>query len=206
MSDANRLARVEAYSDGVFAIAATLLVLEIKVPSVDVQAPLSELWHRLADLWPSYLAFVLSFGTILIMWVNHHDAIRMLTKTSKPFLYANGFLLLMVTFVPFPTALLARYVETELASVVVVFYACTSLVTNVAFLIWFAAMQRPVDLLKPELSREHIKKVWTQIGGGVLTYLVAAVVAWWLPLIGLGLIIALFVLWTVMSIGEKSRA
>ena len=200
MSDANHLARVEAYSDGVFAIASTLLVLEIKVPSVGVQAPLGELWYRLADLWPSYLAFVLSFGTILIMWVNHHNAIRMLSKTSKPFLYANGLLLLMVTFVPFPTALLARYVETRFASVVVVFYACSGLVTNVAFLVWFVAMRRPVYLLKRELGREEAKKLWTQIGAGALGYLVTAIIGWWLPLIGLGVMIALFLLWTVMSV------
>ena len=204
MSDANHLARVEAYSDGVFAIASTLLVLEIKVPSVGMQAPLGELWHRLADLWPSYLAFVISFGTILIMWVNHHNAIRMLNKTSNPFLYANGLLLLTVTFVPFPTALLARYVETELASVVVVFYAGSSLVTNAAFLVWFAAMQKPVSLLKPEIGKKEVRKVWAQIGAGVLGYLVAAIIGWWLPLIGLGVIIALFILWIVMSVDERS--
>ena len=206
MSDANQLTRVEAFSDGVFAIASTLLVLEIKVPSVDLQAPLGELWHRLAGLWPSYLAFVLSFGTILIMWVNHHDAIRMLRQTSKPFLYANGLLLLMVTFVPFPTALLARYVETRLASAVVVFYACSSLATNIAFLIWFATMQRPVYLLKAEVGQEQLKRIWTQIGAGMFAYVVSAIISWWLPLIGLGLIVALFVLWIMMSVGERSRS
>ena len=195
--------RTEAFSDGVFAIESTLLVLEIKVPSVAMKAPLGELWHGLVDLWPSYLAFVISFGTILIIWVNHHNTIRMLTKTSNAFLYANGFLLLTVTFMPFPTALLARYVETELASVVVVFYACSGVVTNIAFLVWFIAMQKPIYLLKPDVGKEQVNKIWRQMGAGMPGYLFAAIIGWWLPLIGLGLLIALMILWIVMSIDKR---
>ena len=203
MSEANRLARVEAFSDGIFAIASTLLVLEIKVPLVGTQGPVRELWQALADLWPSYLAFVLSFGAILIMWVNHHQAIRMLSTTSNAFLYANGLLLLMVTFVPFPTAVLATYVETDRASAAVVFYACSSLVTNAVFLLWFAAMQKPVYLLRSAVTTKQIRKVWTQSYAGMLGYFVAAVIGWWLPLVGLGLIMALYILWTVMSVEER---
>ena len=205
-SNTNHLARVEAFSDGVFAIASTLLVLEIRVPPVGVQAPAGELWRGLAELWPSYLAFVLSFGTILIAWVNHHNAIRLLTGTSSSFLYANGLLLLMVTFLPFPTAVLARYIQTELASVAVVFYAGCGLMTNTAFLIWFAAMQKPVRLLKPEITEEEVRKIWMQCGAGMLGYFVAAIIGWWLPQVGLGLVIALFVLWSVMSVRERIPA
>jgi len=188
------------YSDAVFAIAATLLVLDIRVPSVGVHASPSELWRGLAELWPSYLAFVISFGTILLIWVHHHTAIRKLSKTSNAFLYANGLLLLAVTFIPFPTALLARYVQTPLASVAVVFYACSSLATNVAILVWFGAMQKPVHLLKPEIGQRHVDKTWMQVGAGTLGYLVAAIMGWWLPLVGLGMIVLLTILWIVLSI------
>lgn len=200
----SNLARVEAYSDAIFAIAATLLVLEIRVPAVDVHAPHSELWHALADLWPSYLAFVLSFVIILIAWVNHHHGIHMLTKTSTPFLYANGLLLLTVTFMPFPTALLARYVATELAPVVVVFYAGSSLMCNAAFRVWFAAAQRPVYLLKPEVGQKQIKRIWAQMSAGTLGYVVAAIFGWWLPSVGLGIFIALTILWIVMSTQHRA--
>ena len=195
----NNLARIEAFSDAVFAIAATLLVLEIRVPTVGMHVPLRELWHALADLWPSYLAFVLSFVIILITWVNHHNGIRMMRTISTPFLYANGLLLLAVTFIPFPTALLAKYVETELAPVVVVFYAGSSLVVNVAFRVWFATTQRPVYLLKPEVGKEQIRRIWAQMSAGTLGYTGAAILGWWLPLIGLGIVIALTILWIVMS-------
>jgi uncharacterized membrane protein len=103
MSDANPLSRIEAFSDGVFAIAATLLVVEIRVPSIGIHSAPGELWRGLADLWPSYVAFVISFGSILIIWVNHHSALGQLTGTSNAFKYANGLLLLTVTFLPFPT-------------------------------------------------------------------------------------------------------
>lgn len=197
--DVNNLTRIEAYSDAVFAIAATLLILEIRVPPVDVHAPLNELWHALAGLWPSYLAFVLSFVVILIAWVNHHHGIHMMTKTSTPFLYANGLLLLVITFMPFPTALLATYIMTGLAPVVVVFYAGSGLLCNVAFRVWFAATQRPVYLLKPDIGKERIKKIWAQMTVGTLGYAAAALIGWWLPLIGLGIFVALTVLWIVMS-------
>ena len=192
--------RVETYSDGVFAIAATLLVLEIKVPPVGVQVPPVDLWRALADLWPSYLAFVISFGIILLAWVHHHSALRLLSKTSNAFLYANGFFLLTVTFIPFPTALLAKYVETPLASVVVVFYACSSLAMNLGFVVWFGAMLKPVYLLKPEVGAEHVRKTWMQIRAGTLVYVFAAIIGWWLPLLALGVIILITIVWIVMSI------
>src|SRR6266536_5037577 len=96
--------RVEAFSDGVFAIAITLLILEIRVPHVD-----HGLWAGLVALWPSYVAFLMSFAVILIMWVNHHELLRMVGGVTYPFLFTNGLLLLTVTFVPFPTAVLAAY-------------------------------------------------------------------------------------------------
>jgi len=109
--------RVEAFSDGVFAIAITLLILEIRVPHVD-----HGLWNGLLALWPSYVAFLLSFVVILIMWVNHHELLRMVDGISYPFLFANGLLLLTITFVPFPTAVLAAHLGTPEARTAVTFY------------------------------------------------------------------------------------
>ena len=104
--------RVEAFSDGVFAIAITLLILEIKVPhGIDH----GELWAGLRALWPSFVAFFLSFFVILIMWVNHHELLRLVRGVGYPFFFANGFVLLTVTFVPFPTAVLAEYLGTPQA-------------------------------------------------------------------------------------------
>src|ERR1700752_4807160 len=96
--------RLEAFSDGVFAIAITLLILEIKVPHAE-----HGLWAGLTALWPSYIAFLMSFLVILIMWVSHHELMRLIERVNYPILFANGLLLLTVTFVPFPTAVLAGH-------------------------------------------------------------------------------------------------
>src|SRR3989441_11196149 len=112
--------RVEAFSDGVFAIAITLLILEIRVPHVE-----HGLWAGLLALWPSYVAFLMSFVVILIMWVNHHELLRMVRGVNYPFLFANGLLLLTVTFVPFPTAVLAANLATPDAEAAGALYPAT---------------------------------------------------------------------------------
>ena len=103
--------RVEAFSDGVFAIAITLLILELKVPHLAEGSGSRSLAAALLARWPSYLALVTSFFAILIMWANHHAMFNLIRRVNAPFLYANGFLLFVVTLVPFPTALLAEYFE-----------------------------------------------------------------------------------------------
>src|SRR5205823_8450239 len=102
-------ARVEAFSDGVFAIAITLLILEIRVPPA---GGAGGLWAGLLALWPSYVAFLVSFFVVLVMWVNHHELMRLVRVVTYPLLFANGLLLLTVTFVPFPTAVLAQHLAT----------------------------------------------------------------------------------------------
>ena len=99
------LARLEMFSDGVFAIAITLLILEIKVPPVDSVHSVNDLVRALLRLWPSFFAFFYSFCSILIQWVIHHNTFNYLDKTSRPFLYTNGFLLLTIVFFPFPYGL-----------------------------------------------------------------------------------------------------
>ena len=105
MADAHPNTRLEAFCDGVFAIALTLLIIDIKIPSSEVIGTTREMWLALRHLTPSILAFVVSFAIILITWVNHHAAFKLVNKSSASFMYANGFLLLSVVFLPFPTAL-----------------------------------------------------------------------------------------------------
>src|SRR5215212_10288790 len=102
MTEAKSLTRLEAFSDGVFAIAITLLILEIKVPPIDSVHSINDLVNALVHLWPSYFAFVYSFGGILVQWIIHHNTFCHLNKTSRPFLYTNGFLLITIVFFPFP--------------------------------------------------------------------------------------------------------
>jgi uncharacterized membrane protein len=99
-------ARVEAFSAGVFAIAITLLTLEIRVPHLPLEAGDPQLGAALRALWPSFLTFAGTFGAILTMWINQHGFFDLLERVDRRFLHANGLLLLLITFVPFPMALL----------------------------------------------------------------------------------------------------
>jgi uncharacterized membrane protein len=106
-SETRETTRLEAFSDGVIAIAITLLALEIKVPEVG-DAPLLE---ALAEQWPMYLAFLLSFATIGIMWINHHRLFTIIKRTDHTFLILNSLLLMGITLVPFTSALLGEYIR-----------------------------------------------------------------------------------------------
>jgi uncharacterized membrane protein len=88
--------RIEAFSDGVFAIAVTLPVLELRVPELAEEATNGELWSALLDHWPSYLAYLVSFATILIVWVNHHRLFTIIRRSDSRFLFLNGALLLAI--------------------------------------------------------------------------------------------------------------
>jgi TMEM175 potassium channel family protein len=120
--------RLEAFSDGVFAIAITLLVLEIHVPEG------GGLWGKLGDLWPSYVGYGVSFLTIGIIWVNHHSTFARIDTVDRPLLFLNLLLLLWVAFLPFPTALVAEHIrEGTDEDVAAAVYAGSLLLMGAAF-------------------------------------------------------------------------
>src|SRR5258705_13850212 len=125
MSETNPNSRLEAFCDGVFAIALTLLIIDIKIPSTEKINNTADFWLALKHIAPSILAFVLSFTIILITWVNHHSAVKLVAKSSASFIYANGFLLLTVVFIPFPTSLMGEYILTDHAAPAVILYEST---------------------------------------------------------------------------------
>src|SRR5262245_39871283 len=143
---ANPNQRLETFCDGVYAIALTLLVIELRIPATTAIASTADLWRALQHLLPSVFAFVLSFGIIFISWVNHHEAMRLMEKSSHPFIYANGFLMLGVVFVPFPTALLGENLMTAHASPAVVLYSVAGAIMGVgwALVAWTALKPRPL--------------------------------------------------------------
>jgi uncharacterized membrane protein len=113
--------RIEAFSDGVFAIAITLLIIEIAVPAVESDESLGD---ALFDLWPEFFAYVLSFVIIGIYWANHHSFMRLFVRADHYFLLLNVFFLMCIAFLPFPTAVLGEYLtHGEQESTAVAFYA-----------------------------------------------------------------------------------
>ncbi|MER7179198.1 TMEM175 family protein [Streptomyces hyaluromycini] len=109
----NESGRVEAFSDGVFAIAVTLLVLDIKVPKT---AEGDSLWQALGAQWPSYAAYVVSFLVVGIMWVNHHQLFSYVARVDRKLMFLNLLVLMVVSAVPWPTAMLAEYLREDASS------------------------------------------------------------------------------------------
>ena len=141
--------RLEAFSDGVFAIAITLLVLEISVP----EDAFSNLWRGIADQWPSYLAYATSFLTIGGFWLAHHGVFRRTAYADLRLMLANLLLLMVTSFLPFPTKLVAEAIESESAErAAVIFYGVTLFVASALV----TAMARYVAE-RPELMRGPVQ-------------------------------------------------
>jgi uncharacterized membrane protein len=169
--------RLEAFSDGVFAIAVTLLVLDIRVPGLEQTDGGAHLLDALVDLWPSYLGYVTSFATILIMWMNHHLIFRAFRRTDHGLLLLNGLLLMCITFVPFPTSLLAEYIEHEGQTVAAAVYAGTFTITAVVFnAVWRHAAHRG-RLLRTSVQPALVRTISRQYLLGPLLYLFAFLLA-----------------------------
>jgi uncharacterized membrane protein len=195
--------RVEAFSDGVFAIALTLLILGIKVPDLNNIASNEKLYRSLINLWPSYFAFILSFAAVLIMWINHHGFFKYLRKINTTFLFANGFLLLMVTFINFPTAVLAKYFDTRAFNIASAFYCGSMVLISVAYnLLWFSSAYKR-KLVKDEITDALIIKIRNAYWFGFFIYLAAFIISFFLPFIGLSISISLWFFWLILDYDNK---
>ena len=186
--------RLEAFSDGVFAIAITLLVLEIRVPHPETAAAAGHLWAGLAALWPSYLAFLFSFFVILVMWVNHHELMRLVRAVDYPLLFANGLVLLLVTFVPFPTAVLAQHLATSEATAAVAFYCGTFFLISLTWGLLFLTIARR-RLFRPEVAAATVARIRRAYAIGPIVYAAATAAAFVHVVLGLVLNTSLWILW-----------
>jgi uncharacterized membrane protein len=162
--------RLEAFADGIFAIAATLLILEVQLPGDDVG-------QGLLDIWPSYFAYALSFLSIGIMWVNHHVVLTFVREADRAFLFINLFLLMAIAFVPFPTAIYAEHLHKPGAKAAAVAYGLTFVVIAIFFQIFWQYARR--RLLRPDADRREVSGINRSYWPGVPLYVVATLVALW---------------------------
>jgi uncharacterized membrane protein len=129
--------RLEAFSDGVFAVAITLLVLNLQVPQLAASMVAKELVPDLGKLWPKLLIYALSFVIVGIYWVAHHNTFHYIKRSDRNLLWINILLLMCIVFIPFPTALLGQYPEQQIS---VVIYASTLVFTGLVLqLLWWYA-------------------------------------------------------------------
>ena len=148
--------RVEAFSDGVFAIAITLLVLDIHVPATEFH----NLWAGIAHEWPSYLGYATSFAIVGGIWLAHHGVFRRLRYANDRVMRLNLLLLMAVSLLPFPTSLVAQTIRsTNAERAAVIFYGASLLVIRLLFSAMWASAITDRTLLKPEVTDREITQV-----------------------------------------------
>lgn len=172
--DTNRL---EAFSDAVIAIAITLLVLEIHVPELDDDRSTTALWGALRHLWPEYLGYLISFLTIGIMWANHHEIFKHIARTDHYLILINSLFLLCIGFLPFPTALLSRFLGHPAEGAAIVVYSGFFLATALSyFLLWWYP-SRGGRLIEPGANPRTVRTITSRFRLGPPSYLIAFALA-----------------------------
>ena len=167
--------RMEAFSDGVLAIAITLLVLEIHSPVVKQGESLA---HALGHLWPKYAAFVVSFVTIGIMWINHHALFDRVARVDRALLFVNLLLLMSISFLPFPTAVLGDYIrDADQGRVAAVLYGANMTIIGLGFLALWWYLLRHAELRGPEFSDVAVREGLRRTIIGPVAYALSIVVA-----------------------------
>jgi TMEM175 potassium channel family protein len=177
IKDDKETGRLEAFSDGVFAVAITLLVLNIKIPGIDLPSNKlpndTDLWIALRDGWPMLAAYGTSFATIGIMWLNHHRLYVHIKRTNTGLILLNLLLLLFIVFVPVPTALLAEYIVKPDQHLAAAVYSGTYVILACCFnLLWRYASYHN-RLLGKNVDTRSVEAISRQYLFGPLSYLIA---------------------------------
>ena len=181
--EASGTSRLETFSDGVFAIAATLLVLEFAVKTGHHAQPLG--YQLLHQLWPSYLAYATSFLTIAIIWINHHHVMETIERVDRTFLFITALLLLVVAFIPFPTRLVAHSLQTHSDERAAVYaYGVTLLLMAFVFNVLWTYARRNRRLIGEDWPQAKIRAVTQACGVGVPLTGLILLLATWTPLGG----------------------
>jgi uncharacterized membrane protein len=206
MSQVTPASRIETFSDGVFAIAITLLILDIRVPRVeDVNvlaasaglSPGAALAQSLLKLWPHILAYALSFTVILVIWISQHQMFTHVRYADHAFMFLNGIGLMLVTAIPFPTALLSEYMahyQPRQFQISVIIYSGHGMLIAIAFNSLWRYATRKGRLLAHDHDPAVIRKIHEQYRWGPVGYVLAFVLAFISPIASLALCLIFVIL------------
>ena len=204
MAETNPNSRLETFCDGVFAIALTLLIIDIKIPSTEPINNTQDFWIAFKQIIPSVSAFVLSFAIIFITWVNHHNFFKLVNKSSASFIYSNGLILLAVVIIPFPTSLMGEYILTDHAAPSVILYNAVVVIQSIGWiLVCNAALKN--KLTKNETSNSQMKINRRNAYFSVVVYSLLAVIAIWFPLAIAIVTALLWIFWLIFGLRFKSE-
>jgi uncharacterized membrane protein len=187
--------RVEAFSDGVFAIAITLLILAVGVDQARASGNLS---HQLLHLWPAYIAYIVSFVTVGIMWINHHDLFRHFAGADRILLLLNTLLLMSISFTPFSTRVVAEFAHTDSdRRAAALLYGINFTVTAILFFsLWMYGSRR---LLRPDADRREVSGITRSYLPGAPLYATATLLAFASPIASLIMFAAIALFYAISS-------
>jgi uncharacterized membrane protein len=192
--------RLEAFSDGVFAIAITILIFDIKAP-----ANTQHLLPALLALWPSYLAYVISFLLIGLLWANHHVMFEHIVKTDRLLMFVNTLLLMDVAFIPFISSVLAAAFRNGTGeSVAIAVYGGTLAVGGLCFnWIWSHAFR--AALVDDHVTTVRMRRMTRRILFGPISYALGGIVGYFLPVLGV-VVFGALILFYWLPIPERNAA
>ena len=198
-SETNRL---ETFSDGVIAIAITLLIIEVRVPAREHAETLG---HELLRIWPSYLGYLTSFLTIGVMWINHHYVFELIDRVDRTMLLLNTLLLMLIAFVPFPTAVLAQFVETGGARPAALLYGATMTLTAMTYFAWWRYASAGRRLIAEQVPDEVIDDITRAYLPGTLLYGGSALIAFLQPWVSAALYLGIAVFYALPLAQWRAR-
>lgn len=186
--------RLEGFADGIFAFAATLLILNLAVSEG------SPLGQQLLDIWPSYVAYAVSFTIVGIIWMNHHLVMHQISHVNRVFLVLNVLFLMLIAFIPFPTRLLALHINHDGAQAAALAYGITLTATAILFnALWqYAAWNN--RLIRDDADPRVVSGISRSYLPGPFIFLVATLVALVSPQASAGLYVAI----AIFYVGESS--
>ena len=201
--------RIEAFADAVFAIAITLLVIEIRLPPHEEVLRIGGVGPALLQLWPSYVGYAISFIVIGIMWANHHNLMKLVDRVDHGFITLTLLLLLCVAFLPFPTAVMADHLadpDTHEQAVAVAFYCgCFTVTALFYFLMWWHAA-RNRRLIASHVSDDAVRAITRAYVPGSLLYLTATILAFVNVGLSLAIVVGLAALYMLPTVGAHDAA
>lgn len=197
--------RLQAFCDGVFAFALTLLIIDVRAPEPGAASSSAALWSALRHLAPAVFAFLLSFAVILITWINHHNTLRLVGRYSAAFAYANGLLLLSVVCIPFTTSLLGDFILTSAAAPAVAVYDALLAAQALGWLaITGAALRDELSCDQP--SAVELRRRRNSAYGALGLYAALALLGLWIPRTAAILTAVTWMFWLALSLRTSRRA
>jgi uncharacterized membrane protein len=199
--------RIEAFSDGIFAVAITLLSLDIGVSIKDLGTVITNenLTHKLLLLWPKYFGYFNSFATVLIMWMTHHRIFKMLRYTNVHLQLLNGLLLQLIALVPFPTKTVGEFINTPAIAAAVVFYSAYFILVGIAFISLTIFIRNNEKIRMPHITKQIMDKMIKGQLFGMSCNVVITTCAFFYPKVALLITFLMWIFWAAMTRDEEDK-